>query len=246
MASRGHMPELMQRAGIELLKPAAAAPYVFRELAFASAGEAVIAGSLGQMEAELSPGNALNAEKANATLQRKQPGLAMLHRVVQFTPEEGFVFESELDPAQEPFLRDHAREGIPLLPGVMGVEAFVEAAQVLADAFTGKANGLALDYLDGIQFWRPQVLPRSTAALHPQGARSPEGDGLCIRVRLESLLERFGRRRNRCCTLAGRYTCSQRQKARTQNWLPRNGKRMEPSLLKRFTSSTSMGQLSRY
>jgi 3-hydroxymyristoyl/3-hydroxydecanoyl-(acyl carrier protein) dehydratase len=194
MASRGHMPELMQRAGIELLKPAAAAPCVFRELAFATAGETVIAGSLGQMEAGLSQENTLNAEKANKVIQQKQPKLAMLQQVIQFTPEEGFEYETELDPLMEPFLRDHAREGIPLLPGVMGVEAFVEAAQVVAGVLGGKANGLVLDYLDDIQFLAPLKIYRDQPRRFTLKARAlPEGDGLCISVRLESLLERLGR-----------------------------------------------------
>jgi len=189
MASRGHMPELMMRAGIELLKPAAAAPCVYRELAFAPAGEAVIAGSLGQMEAELSQKNSLNGEKANEIIRRKLPKLAMLQRVIRFTSEEGFEFESELDPQQEPFLRDHARNGIPLLPGVMGVEAFVEAAQVLSEVLADKASGLALDYLDDVQFLAPLKFYRNKPRRFTLKAQAmPEGGGLCVNVRLESVL----------------------------------------------------------
>jgi malonyl CoA-acyl carrier protein transacylase len=194
MASRGHMPELMKRAGIEQLKPAAAAPCVYRELAFAPAGEAVIAGSLGQMEAELSQENSLNGEKANEIIRRKQPKLAMVQRVIQFNPKDGFVFETELDPQQEPFLREHARDGIPLLPGVMGVEAFVEAAQVLSEVLAGKANGLALDYLDDIHFLAPLKFYRDKPRRFTLKARAmPEGEGLSVSLRLESHLERVGR-----------------------------------------------------
>jgi hypothetical protein len=118
----------------------------------------------------------------------------MLQRVVQFTPEEGFMFETELVPLVEPFLRDHAREGIPLLPGVMGVEAFVEAAQVVAELLAGKATGLTLDYLDDIQFLAPLKFYRDQPRRFILKAHTiPEGDGICISVRLESLLERLGR-----------------------------------------------------
>src|SRR5690606_24676006 len=37
-----------------------------------------------------------------------------------------------LDPQQQPFLHDHALEGTPLLPGVMGTEAFAQLASALA------------------------------------------------------------------------------------------------------------------
>ena len=205
MASRGHMPELMKRAGIELLKPAAAAPCVYRELAFAPAGEAVIAGSLGQMEAELSQKNSLNGEKANEIIRRKLPKLAMLQRVIRFTSEEGFEFESELDPQQEPFLRDHARNGIPLLPGVMGVEAFVEAAQVLSEVLADKASGLALDYLDDVQFLAPLKFYRNKPRRFTLKAQAmPEGGGLCVNVRLESVLTCFDRQAEPVLHFSGR------------------------------------------
>ncbi|HEX9815508.1 MAG TPA: SDR family NAD(P)-dependent oxidoreductase, partial [Candidatus Thermoplasmatota archaeon] len=36
-----------------------------------------------------------------------------------------------LDPMRDPYLRDHAVDGVPYLPGVFGIEAFAEAAQLL-------------------------------------------------------------------------------------------------------------------
>jgi hypothetical protein len=40
------------------------------------------------------------------------------------------VVETTLDPADEPFLDDHQIEGTPVLPGVMGIEAFAEVARL--------------------------------------------------------------------------------------------------------------------
>ena len=40
----------------------------------------------------------------------------------------GLVVETTLDPAEQPFLGDHQIEGTPVLPGVMGIEAFAEVA----------------------------------------------------------------------------------------------------------------------
>jgi hypothetical protein len=39
--------------------------------------------------------------------------------------------DTELDPARQPFLRDHQIDGTPVLPGVMGVEGFVELARLV-------------------------------------------------------------------------------------------------------------------
>jgi hypothetical protein len=38
--------------------------------------------------------------------------------------------ETSLDPAEQGFLRDHAMDGTPLLPGVMGIEGFAELARL--------------------------------------------------------------------------------------------------------------------
>src|ERR1700757_1221598 len=43
----------------------------------------------------------------------------------------GLTIETTLDPKTQPFLHDHQIDGTPVLPGVMGIEAFAEAAQQL-------------------------------------------------------------------------------------------------------------------
>jgi hypothetical protein len=46
--------------------------------------------------------------------------------------------ETTLDPKQQPFLHDHQIDGTPVLPGVMGIEALVEAAKlVFPDRYLG-------------------------------------------------------------------------------------------------------------
>jgi hypothetical protein len=44
----------------------------------------------------------------------------------------GLVVRTVLDPADQPFLNDHRIDGTPVLPGVMGMEAFAEAAVLAA------------------------------------------------------------------------------------------------------------------
>ena len=43
----------------------------------------------------------------------------------------GLEVETTLDPKVQPFLFDHRIDGVPVLPGVMGTEAFAELASVL-------------------------------------------------------------------------------------------------------------------
>jgi hypothetical protein len=45
---------------------------------------------------------------------------------------DGIVVRTELDPKRQPFLDHHRIDGTPVLPGVMGMEAFAEAARLLA------------------------------------------------------------------------------------------------------------------
>ena len=47
----------------------------------------------------------------------------------------GSTVETTLDPVVQPFLFDHAIDGTPLLPGVMGIEAFAEVASALCPGF---------------------------------------------------------------------------------------------------------------
>lgn len=155
MASRGHIPELMKRAGIELLAPSQAAPTVYRELAFAPGGEVVLAGSLGALERPCRDGAVLELEKANAALTQGKPIHVMLSRVTGYDPIDGVVLEAELDPEREPFLKDHAMNGIPLLPGVMGIEGFSEAAQHISSMLGAEKGSFRVSRLEKIQFLAP-------------------------------------------------------------------------------------------
>jgi hypothetical protein len=47
----------------------------------------------------------------------------------------GLEVETTLDPQEQPFLYDHQIDGVPVLPGVMGTEAFAELAGLLAPEY---------------------------------------------------------------------------------------------------------------
>jgi hypothetical protein len=56
----------------------------------------------------------------------------MIGRLRNLSRQSGMRLDVTLDPTVQPFLMDHRIEGIPVLPGVMGIEAFAEAARILA------------------------------------------------------------------------------------------------------------------
>jgi NAD(P)-dependent dehydrogenase (short-subunit alcohol dehydrogenase family) len=127
MASRGSIPKMMELAGIDMLPPQVGIPTIRRELmAGGAGGEVVVAGSLGAMLTEFDPSGGLDVEAA--ALNARGP---MLGRAVSARLYGGLTVETTLDPAVQPFLKDHQIEGTPVLPGVMGLEGFAEAATLL-------------------------------------------------------------------------------------------------------------------
>ena len=127
MASRCSIPELMARAGIDMLDPRAGIPVVRRELqAGGESGEILVAQGLGLLVAEREPEGGIDP----ASFDTAAAG-PLLERVVGLRTDTGLWLAGRLDPARQPFLDHHRIEGVPVLPGVMGLEAFAEAARVL-------------------------------------------------------------------------------------------------------------------
>ena len=137
MATRGSIPKIMEMAGIEMLPPASGVPTVRRELTGSSfRGELVVAGSLGFLLEEWDEDGGLDIEKANRRLAEQKQSYLMVGRVKGLKLYGGLQVETELDPQVQPFLYDHKMDGTPLLPGVMGTEAFAELASFLAPGYT--------------------------------------------------------------------------------------------------------------
>ncbi|MCE1255042.1 MAG: SDR family NAD(P)-dependent oxidoreductase, partial [Anaerolineae bacterium] len=153
MAARGHTPELMKQAGIKMIAPALAAPLVRAEL-LSGGGEVLLAGALGALEGEPA-GEIMDVEKANVVLRAGQPAHAMLSRLTAYDARVGLTLEAELDPTQEPFLKDHALNGIPVLPGVMGIEGFSVAARHIATCLAAECGEMQVTRLEDIHFMAP-------------------------------------------------------------------------------------------
>jgi acyl transferase domain-containing protein len=163
MASRGSIPTIMASAGVELLPPEAGIAWIRRELQAATrSGEVVVAGALGALAAEFHETGGLDPAAF-------APGGPMAATVVRMSVHDGLVVQTELDPARQPFLDHHRIDGTPVLPGVMGIEAFVEAARLLAgDRYVTAVE--RMDFRAPVKFYRDE--PRTltvTARLQPDG-----------------------------------------------------------------------------
>jgi hypothetical protein len=195
MASRGSIPRLMERAGIELLPPEQAAPLVYHEIIHgAEGGEVVLAGSLGLLEQPRRADGGLNLEAANLALSDGAQSHVLLSRITGFDLQRGITIEAELDPTSVPFLKDHALNGIPLLPGVMGIEGFIAAVKYISSVLASEENGFDVERLEDIRFFAPLKFYKDAPRRLIWTARVvKEGEGLVAYVSLETNLRRPGR-----------------------------------------------------
>ncbi|HSM26413.1 MAG TPA: SDR family NAD(P)-dependent oxidoreductase, partial [Anaerolineaceae bacterium] len=204
MASRGHIPELMRRAGIEMLNPTEAACMVRQELEAGSHGEVILAGSLGLLESQSDPAGGMDVEKANQALTSGQPMHVMLSRASGFNLQDGILLEVDLDPSQEAFLKDHSMNGTPLLPGVMGIEGFSVAAQHIASTLGAAEGGFHVSRLENINFLTPFKFYRNEARRITWKAQVVyEQDGLIAYVTLESDLARVNKKTDHMLHFSG-------------------------------------------
>jgi acyl transferase domain-containing protein/NAD(P)-dependent dehydrogenase (short-subunit alcohol dehydrogenase family)/acyl carrier protein len=131
MATRGSVPEIMKRAGIDMLSPAEGLPVIRHALLAGFSGEAVVGHKLGILLAPFDEDGGIDPD-GNLLARARARALPLPFDKVSFDLHQGMTAEIRLDPKVEPFLYDHAIDGIPVLPGVMGLEIFAEAAWLLA------------------------------------------------------------------------------------------------------------------
>jgi len=168
MASRGSIPKIMELAGIDMLPPEAGVPIIRRELtAGATRGEVLIGQRLGVLSQELDETGGLDA--AAAALKSSAAFGPMIGKIASLHGSDGYTIETTLDPRVQPFLYDHQIEGTPVLPGVMGIEAFAEAALCLLP-------GWQVETIEDIHFLAPFKFYRSEprtvridTRIHPAG-----------------------------------------------------------------------------
>jgi NAD(P)-dependent dehydrogenase (short-subunit alcohol dehydrogenase family) len=175
MATRGSIPKMMELAGIDMLPPDAGIPVIRRELtAGGTRGEVLIAQRLGVLMTEWdSTGGLEPASKENAVAQG-----AMIGRVCGVSLHNGLTIETTLDPRTQPFLHDHQIDGTAVLPGVMGIEAFAEAAQWMLPEWHVEAVE-DVNFIAPFKFYRNE--PRT---LTIQLVCYPQGDAVIAECQL--------------------------------------------------------------
>ncbi|HSW50358.1 MAG TPA: SDR family NAD(P)-dependent oxidoreductase, partial [Bryobacteraceae bacterium] len=170
MAARGSIPKMMELAGIDMLPPEAGIPFIRRELtAGGTRGEVIAAQRLGAMTKEFDPAGGLGS------LEGLGPVAGRVESARLF---EGLLVETMLDPATQPFLYDHQIDGTPVLPGVMGVEAFAEAASSLLPGWRVEAIE-DISFLAPFKFYRGE--PRAVIV---EAKLFAHGDGVSAECRL--------------------------------------------------------------
>ncbi len=173
MATRGSIPKIMEMAGVQMLPPEAGVAWIRRELADSGfSGEVIVAGELGLMAAEYHPSGGL----ATTTVD----GRVMVGEV-RLSVHDGLVADVTLDPAEQPFLDHHRIDGTPVLPGVMGMEAFVEAATLLAPEGLVASAVEDVSFLAPVKFYRDQ--PRT---LRLAVTTEPDGSDLAAHCTLSA------------------------------------------------------------
>ncbi|MCG3193655.1 MAG: Acyl carrier protein [Thermoanaerobaculia bacterium] len=136
MATRGSIPKIMEAAGIDMLPPEAGVPTIRRELVSGGfRGEIVVGLGLGILAREWDATGGLDTEKVRQALAARPDPLVMMGEVKAARLYGGLEVATTLDPNVQPFLYDHAMDGTPLLPGVMGTETFAELASVMCPGY---------------------------------------------------------------------------------------------------------------
>jgi hypothetical protein len=172
MATRGSIPKMMELAGIDMLPPEAGIPLIRRELtAGDTRGEIVVGQRLGALLNEWDANGGLDTSAAETLARSGQEPCTsgpMMGKLAGVGLQSGFKIETTLDPASQPFLYDHQIDGTPVLPGVMGIEAFAEAALCLLPGWHSEAIE-DVNFLAPFKFYRNE--PRTVtveAAIHPE------------------------------------------------------------------------------
>jgi len=194
MATRRSIPEMMRRAGIDMLEPEAATPIVRREIIAGTRGEVLVAQALGILIEPRDIDGGLDLERASSRLKHDFP---VAGQVIGLDTHRGLRFEVELDPQAEPFLHDHAMDGTPLLPGVMGIEGFAEVASLIASDLGcgGECFAVAsiedVNFESPLKFYRQQPRRATWRAIIMPDTSGPDTDssGLVAHITLESTRE---------------------------------------------------------
>ena len=180
MATRGSIPKMMELAGIDMLPPEAGIPWIRRELTSGGTrGEVVVGQRLGVLLSEWDCTGGLDTDAFAAVAGKQTPAQGpMVGKVTGMGVHSGLTMETTLDPKLQPFLYDHRIDGTPVLPGVMGIEGFAEAALCVLPGWHVEAVE-EVNFLSPFKFYRDE--PRTVTV---QAVYYLQGDSLVADCRL--------------------------------------------------------------
>ena len=147
--SRGSVGKVLSESGVELL-PAALGAKVGAYLAMSRVtGDVVVAGALGSFAGTEQP-----APRPYDQSDTKAKIPALFHSLESLGDSEKYT--RHFDPTVDVGLRDHSIDGVPLLPGVLGVELMTQAASHFAQS---PATGLMeVEFSSPIKFFNSRSM----------------------------------------------------------------------------------------
>ena len=104
-----------------------------------------------------------------------------------FDPDNIIMFQNEFDPTKETFLKDHAMNGIPILPGVVGIYGFKKTALRIAEKISAPDTEYRVACMEDINFLIPMKFYRDKKKTVTWKAQGISRAGhIVINVSLES------------------------------------------------------------
>jgi len=117
-----------------------------------------------------------------APVEQELPVARFLERIREHTPRVELVSDVELSLESDPYLADHVYRGEPILPGVLGLEAFAQVALALA-------SDECLPSFENVRFEHPVVLPterKRTLRIAALASESSEDGAIRLALRTDA------------------------------------------------------------
>jgi NAD(P)-dependent dehydrogenase (short-subunit alcohol dehydrogenase family)/predicted hotdog family 3-hydroxylacyl-ACP dehydratase len=135
MATRGSVPKQLDAVGINLIPQREGATSVRRVFSSGHSGELVVARSLGLLAESLRL-EGVDMQIIRSRLTDNPKRFPLLGEVLDWTLADGLRLRVGFDPSRDRYLDDHRIDGLPVLPGVMAIETFAEAAGLMRPDLT--------------------------------------------------------------------------------------------------------------
>ncbi|OHD70968.1 MAG: hypothetical protein A2W19_07535 [Spirochaetes bacterium RBG_16_49_21] len=133
MATRGSIARIFEQSGIDMIPLEVGRTKVREELLFGGDAEVLVAGNVGQIDCDAIVAGPRTKDflAASSIIHGERERYPMIDELAELVPGKRIVVKKKLDPNTDLYLADHAIDGVPYFPAVMGIEAFSETALLL-------------------------------------------------------------------------------------------------------------------